>query len=128
MTRFDAATEATRKELFADAIRAHEERSSAFLTIEADVETGENQPPWVQFADGLVNLDCTDAELSRVKTLLDDYPEFRIDGLERPEDADGTNIRIVARTDPERVARFLDRIFAEVYERSTEYRAWVVAV
>ncbi len=128
MTRFDATTEEGRRELFADAISAHEERHSPFLTIETDSETGENQPPWVQFADGLVNLDCTDDELDRVKTLLEDYPDFRIDELERPDEAEGTNVRIAARADPERVAGFLDRIFAEVYERSMDYRAWVAAV
>ena len=128
MTRFDAATEEDRRSLFADAIRAHDERSSAFLTIETDSEADEDRPPWVQFADGLVNLDCTDAELDRLKTLLGDYPEFRIEGLERPEDAEGTNVRIAARADPERVAGFLDRIFTESYEYPTDYRAWVAAV
>jgi broad specificity phosphatase PhoE len=127
MTRFDATTEEGRRELFADAICAHEERGSAFLTIEA-AATDEEQPPWVQFADGLVNLDCTDDELDRTKTLLNDYPDFRIDELERPEDADGTNVRIAALADPERVAGFLDRVFTGTYERSTEYRAWVAAV
>ena len=131
MTRFDAATEETRRELFADAVRAHEKRESQFLTIETDAaasETGEDQPPWVQFADGLVNLDCADAELDRLKSLLGDYPEFRIEGLERPEDAEGTNVRITARADPERVAGFIDRVFIETYERPADYRAWVAAV
>ena len=131
MTRFDAATEEDRRSLFADAIRAHDERSSTFLTAEADAaasETDEDRPPWVQFADGLLNLDCTDAELDRLKSLLDDYPEFRIEGLDSPEDAEGTNVRIAARADPERVAGFLDRIFTESYERPTDYRAWVAAV
>jgi hypothetical protein len=127
MTRFDAATEEIRRELFADAIRAHEERESAFLTIEA-AATDEERPPWVQFADGLVNLDCTDDELSRVKTLLNDYPDFRIDELERPEDAEGTNVRVAARTDPKRVAEFIERVFIEVYEQSEDYQAWVTAV
>jgi hypothetical protein len=126
MTRFDAATEETRRELFADAIRAHEERDSRFLTIEA--ATDEEQPPWMQFADGLVNLDCTDTELDRLKSMLNDYPAFRIDELERPEDADGTNVRIAARADPERVAGFFDRTFTEAYERPAEFRAWVTAV
>jgi hypothetical protein len=128
MTRFDAATGETRNELFADAIRAHEERDSAFLTVEADSGADGSQPPWVQFADGLVNLDCTERELDRVKSLLNDYPEFRIDELDSPEDADGTNARIAARTDPERVAGLLDGIFTEVYERPADYRVWVVAV
>ena len=142
MTRFDAATADARRELFADAIRAHDERGSAFLTVETEAvevsATAENSEevagdepadaPWVQFADGVLNLDCTDDELSRLKSLLDEYAEFRIDELTRPEETEGTNVRISARTDPERVAEFVGRIFREVYEYPKDYRAWVVAV
>lgn len=127
MTRFDAATEEPRRELFADAIRAHEERESAFLTVETETQD-EGRSPWLQFAGGLVNVDCTDEELDRVKELLNDYPAFRIEELESPEDADGTNVRIAARADPERVAGFVDRLFTDVYERPADYRAWVAAV
>ena len=127
MTRFDAATEETRRELFADAIRAHEARESAFLTVETGTQD-EGRSPWLQFAEGIVNVDCTDDELDRVKELLNDYPAFRIEELESPEDADGTNVRIAARADPERVAEFVDRLFTDVYERPTDYRAWIAAV
>ena len=44
MTRFDADTEETRRELFVDAIAAHGERGSPFLTIEAEVETEVRNP------------------------------------------------------------------------------------
>ncbi|GAA0671579.1 hypothetical protein ACFQDG_13015 [Natronoarchaeum mannanilyticum] len=143
MTRFDAADAEARLALFVDAIDAHEQRSSPFLTIEADAaaeadgaagETdesgdGENDdPPWIQYADGTLNLDCTDAELDRLKSLLDEFPAFSIDDLHRPEEAEGTNVRLTARTDPERVAQFLDRAFREVYERPEEYRAWAAEV
>jgi len=135
MTRFDAATADSRTELFVDAIRAHDERDSAFLTVEADDATiagkTDGEPaaaPWVQFADGIVNLDCTDDELSRGKSLLDDYAEFRIDDLARPEDAEGVNLKIAARTDPERVASFIDRVFCEVYKCPADYRAWVTVI
>ena len=128
MTRFDAATEEPRRELFADAIRAHEERESAFLTVETETQDEEERSPWLQFADGILNVDCTDDELDRVKELLNDYPAFRIEELESPEDADGTNVRIAARADPERVAEFIDRLFTGVYERPADYRAWIAAV
>lgn len=130
MTRFDAATEDTRRGLFTDAIRAHDERNSAFLTIETESgERDEDEPaPWVQFADGVCNLDCTDDELDRLKSLLDDYAEFRIDELSRPEEVEGTNVHVSVRTDPERVARFIDELFLAVYECATEYRAWVTTV
>jgi len=132
MTRFDAASPAERRKLFADAVRAHRERGSAFLTVEAeptDAEREGGEPiPWVQFADRTFNLDCTDAELQRLEELLEDYPEFRIDRLERPEDADGRNVRITARSDENRLAGFLDEAFRAVYGREEGYRAWIAAV
>ena len=136
MTRFDATTEDTRIELFGDAIRAHDERNSAFLTIEAPIDEdttddSEDEPasaPWVQFADGVLNLDCTADELNELKSLLSSFPAFTIDALESPEDADGTNVRITARTDPERVAAFIERVFLAVYDLPEDYRAWVAAV
>ncbi|PSQ07029.1 hypothetical protein BRC97_05005 [Halobacteriales archaeon QS_6_71_20] len=155
MTRFDADTAADRRKLFADAVTAHRERGSAFLTVEveppgddlqfgapadgedeaggdADGDGGDGEatetPPWIQFAERTFNLDCTDAELERLHALLDDYPEFRIDGRESPEEAEGTNVRISARSDANRLAGFIDRAFAEVYDRPDDYRAWVVEV
>ena len=133
MTRFDAATEDERRELFVDAICAHRERESAFLTIEADSEIptddSEDDPaPWVQFADGIVNLDCTDTELSSLKSLLDSFPAFTIEELTRPEDAKGTNVRVSARVDTERIVAFVERVFLDVYEHPPEYRAWVAAI
>ncbi len=137
MTRFDATAEDTRRELFADAIRAHNERNSAFLTIETDPDNEVSEDdeedesltvPWVQFADSVLNLDCTNDELDRLKSLLSSFSAFTIDALDSPDEADGTNVRVTARTDSERVAEFIDRIFLDVYEHSEEYRAWVVAV
>jgi hypothetical protein len=138
MTRFDAADPTERRKLFADAVTAHRERGSAFLTLEAEPADGElgnaaddddpTPPPWVQFADETVNLDCTDDELSRLKSLLNDYPEFRIGELERPEEAEGTNVRVTARADANRLADFVDRVFVTVYERPDDYRVWAVQV
>ena len=155
MTRFDADASADRRKLFADAVTAHRERGSAFLTVEVAAPTDDPQfgespaadddadaddadgeadagatetPPWIQFAERTFNLDCTDAELERLHALLDDYPEFRIDGRESPEEAEGTNVRISARSDANRLAGFIDRAFAEVYDRPDDYRAWVVEV
>jgi len=142
MTRFDADTPTDRRKLFADAVTAHRSRGSAFLTIEAappatpafdpdgdgDDEDEEEPQPWLQFAEKTFNLDVTDEELDRVKALVDEFPEFRIDELESPEEAEGTNVRITARSDANRLADFADRVFREVYEREESYRAWVVAV
>ncbi|MFW5935323.1 MAG: hypothetical protein ACOCQL_05690 [Halolamina sp.] len=93
-----------------------------------DEDEDEEPQPWLQFAEKTFNLDATDEELDRVKALVDEFPEFRIDELESPDEADGTNVRITARSDANRLADFADRVFREVYEREESYRAWVVAV
>jgi hypothetical protein len=132
MTRFEADTPAERRKLFADAVVAHRNRGSAFLTIEAapleDADGDEEPAPWIQFAEKTFNLDCKAEELDRLKALLEAFPEFRIDQLESPEETEGTNVRITARSDPNRLAGFVDRAFQEVYGRDESYRAWVVAV
>ncbi|MFB6095882.1 MAG: hypothetical protein ABEJ74_00650 [Haloferacaceae archaeon] len=141
MTRFDADSTTERRKLFVDAIEAHRQRGSAFLTIEAEPteteaaaaddlpeDAPEHSTPWVQFADRTFNVDCTDDELTALKDLLNDYPEFRIDQLETPEEAHGTNVRISARADANRLAEFADRVLQAVYGRDPDYRAWVVAV
>ena len=91
-----------------------------------DVETA--PPPWVQFAADTFNLDCTDAEFERLECVLDDYPEFRIDELERPETAEGVNVRITARSDANRLAGFVERAFRDVYDLPADYRVWVADV
>jgi len=132
MTRFDAATEAERLKLFADAAAAHRKRSSDVMTVDVDPdsdETGGGEvPPWIQLAGTEVVLDCTDAELERLKDVLGDFPEFRIDELVSPEEAEGTNAVITARSDANRVAGFIERAFREVYALDDGYRAWVTAV
>jgi hypothetical protein len=153
VTRFDAADPTERRKLVADAVRAHRRRSSPFLTVELDPEavgapadtsapdgtesapdgTGapaddERPVPWIQFAEDTFNLDCTDAELDALEALLESFPEFRIDALDSPEGADGTNVRLTARSDANRLAAFVDRAFRAVYGAPEGYRLWVVAV
>ena len=129
MTRFDAADADERRKQFADAIRAHRERGSGFCTLEVEGNGGSEGPlPWVQFADRTFNLDCTDDELDALTDLLDDFPEFRVEAMDSPEDADGTNVRVTARSDVNRLAGFVDSVFREVYGRPDDYRAWAAAV
>ncbi len=146
MTRFDAADPGERRKLFAEAVAAHRARGSAYVTIEAELTDAEREaagedsdddgdendadpvPPWVQFADETFNLDCTDEELERLKTLVGEFPEFRIDEMESPEEADGTNVRITARSDANRLAQFVERTFRDVYGREEGYRAWVTEI
>jgi hypothetical protein len=127
MTKFDAATPAERRKLFVDAITAHRERDSAFLTIEAETDP-DALAPWIQVSQDRVNLDCTDEELDRLKDILGEFPAFTIDEVTRPEEAEGTNVRIVGRGDANRVAQFVDRAFADAFDLSEEYRAWVVEI
>ncbi|WP_327052950.1 hypothetical protein [Halomicrococcus gelatinilyticus] len=151
MTRFSAATPTERQKLFADAVLAHRERASAFCTMQATPpdagETGEGDgggatgddaddaddaaesfPPWVQFGERTLNLDCTDAELDRLKDLVGEFPAFKIEQLESPEEAEGTNVRISAKADANRIAQFVERTFREVYDRPEGYVAWVTEV
>ena len=137
MTRFDASTPADRRKLFADAVAAHRKRGSAFLTVEVDADPdldgtdddGDPLPaPWVQFAEKTFNLDVTDAERERVETLLEEYREFRIDERTAPDDGEGTNLRITARSDANRLAAFIDHVFQHVYGRDETYRAWVTQI
>ncbi|CAJ52876.1 hypothetical protein [Haloquadratum walsbyi] len=132
MTRFDAKTPKERRTLFAEAITAHRERASAFMTLEADSRPDnkdEGVPaPWVQFAENMFNLDVTESELERVHTLVGEFPEFRVEQLESPEDTEATNVRITARSDANRLAAFADRIFIDVYNCPNEYQAWATAV
>jgi hypothetical protein len=146
MTRFDAATPEDRRRLFAEAITAHRERASPFVTFEAHadarsadgIDDGEDEtseddeleeaPPWVQFADGTLNLDCTDAGLEAFKTLLSEFPAFKIDDLTRPEEAEGVNVRVSALADPNRVSQCVEQIFREVYDQPEDFRVWVAEV
>jgi len=133
MTRFDAAEPTERRRLFAEGVTAHRERASGFCTFEVDPDSDtsgveEGPPPWIQFAERLFNLDCTDAELDRLKGLLSEFPEFRIDELNRPEDVAGTNVTITARSDVNRLAGFIDRAFREVYGLDEDYRVWAADV
>lgn len=144
-TRFDGTDPKSRRELFADAIDAHRTRESPFLTLEVDPETlGGDHPdaetdsntgpdpelgiPWIQVADDVINLDCTEDELEGLKELLSEFPACTIDELNRPEEAEGVNVRVNARTDGDRIASFLEETFRRVYGLDASYRVWVVAI
>lgn len=131
MTEFDAATPAARKELFAATVAAHRERDSEFCTLEPD-ETPPDADgelvPWIQFGGTTVTMDCTDDELDRLKQLLSVYSDFHTDELERPENTEGTHVRITAYADAGRLAAFFDDVFQRVFGYPEGYRAWAVSV
>ena len=143
MTRFDADTPEERQKLYAEAIEAHRERGSAFATFEGDATDDDAEgtsgsedsggatdetPPWVQFGDGVLNLDCTESELDALKGVLEAFPAFKIDDLHRPEEAEGVNVRVSALADPNRVAQCIERLFRDVYDRPEDARVWVTTV
>jgi len=129
MTRFDADTAQHRRDLIAEAVRAHRERESRFCTVEADPAFADEMGvQWVQFGDGLVNLDCTDQELSRLTDLLSARGGMSVTERESPEDAEGTNVRVEVHGDAERVAGLIEDCFREVYELPEDVRVWAVEV
>ncbi|SIR27506.1 hypothetical protein SAMN05421858_2073 [Haladaptatus litoreus] len=149
MSRFSADTPKGRRKLVMDAITAHRERGSPFCTLlveydfepaemedesEREGESGgedaevEEAPPWIQFGDQTLNLDCTDEELDRLKNLLREFPAFKIEQLESPEEAEGTNVRISAKADVNRIAQFVERTLQTVYECPKSTTVWAVEV
>jgi len=131
MTRFDASDADARRELFVATLTAHRERASEFLTVEADAAppgADDDLVPWIQFGGTTVALDCTDAELDRLKNLLSEYPDFRIDDLESPDDAEGTHVRITAHSDDSRLAEFFDAVFQQAFDYPDDYRVWAASV
>lgn len=131
MTRFDASAADDRRALFAAMVDAHRERASEFCTLEPDEtapDSDDELVPWIQFGNSTVALDCTDSELDRLKDLLGEYPDFRIDDLESPEEADGTHVRITTHSDDDRLAEFFESVFLQAFGYSAEYRVWAVSI
>jgi len=118
-----------REALITAAVAAHRERGSPFCALtahEAPTDDEDDAPAWVQFSapESLFNLDCTDAEYDRLTALLDDYPAFTVDAVERPEEAEGRHLRIEAYADDDRLAAFAEALFRNVYGYDADYRLW----
>ena len=134
MTRFSADTGAERRSLVADAIAAHRDRESPFLTIEtqrSEVAPAEAGPaPWVQFAAdrGLLNLDCTADELAAIESVVGDFGGARIVERTAPEEADGINLQIAVEGDDERIATLIESLFRDGFGLADGYRAWATRI
>lgn len=133
VTRFDATDPGGRHKLVAEAVRAHRERASPYLTLEVDSEMATpddsaEEVPWIQFSEDVLNLDVTDEERERLDALLSEFPAFKVRQLEQPETSDGHNVKIGALADAARVAQFVEKIFVEVYGLSEDYRLWAAEV
>lgn len=136
MTRFDADSEADRVALVADTVAAHRERGSQFCTLEAADDPSDDPeflPPWVQFAEGTLNLDCTQQELDALNDVLGRYGAFTVSERttvdpEMEGESPATNVRVDAQADDERVAQFVDEVFREVYGLPADFRLWAVEV
>lgn len=127
MGRFHADTADERTELFADALSELQLRQDSFLTLEA-TSGSEDQPPWIQYRDGTVNLDCAPAEYERLSAAVANRGDVTVASVTRPETAEGTNVKLDVRGDPGRIAETLESWFREVYDMPSEYRAWVTAI
>jgi hypothetical protein len=140
MTRFSADSPKARRELFVDAIAAHRARESQFCTLEAA-----RGKPWIQIgsdagsddstgqsdsgsSEDVLNLDCTDEELDRLKNLLNEFPDFSVEDLASPETVHGTNVRIGTFADGGRIADFVERCFQTVYEQPEGYVVWTTEI
>jgi hypothetical protein len=131
MTRFDADTEAERVSLVGDTVAAHRERDSAFCTLEAAADPRDDPdflPPWVQYADGTLNLDCTDEELDALSEVVSRFGAFTVTARDTEEDAPGTNVRIEAQADDDRVGQFVEAVFRDVYDLPEDFLLWAVEV
>ncbi|ADD03858.1 uncharacterized protein Nmag_0266 [Natrialba magadii ATCC 43099] len=104
---------------------SHDDGSTTETQAEHDLDPSLGIP-WLQFGDGTINLDCTDDELDRLKQLLNDFPVFKIEEIARPENADGVNVHVSAKADPNRIGQFIDAVFQTVYGLPSSFRVWVV--
>lgn len=131
MTRFTATTAADRVALIADAVVAHRQRGSPYLTAAAATAPPDAAvPAWVQYRarDGRFNTDCQSDELDRLIGYLEGYPSFTIVARQQPEDTDGTNVHIEGYGDDERLAQFVEGMFTEVFAYDVDYRLWISEV
>jgi hypothetical protein len=136
MNRLAGTSQSERASLVVAAIRAHRERESSFLTVEADpASTGasesesEGPAPWIQYRDpdAICNLDCTDAELESIRATVDTIGGVTIVEQQSVEDA-GTNLRLSVPGDEERVAQVIETLFVEGFGVPESFRLWAVSV
>ena len=130
MNRFRASTPDDRRVLFREALEAHRERDSAFLTLEAAPDDDRpGPPPWIQYraADETLNLDCTEEEREAVQGLLADVGGATVAARESVEDG-GVNLRVTVRGDDERLAGILERLFVDGFDLDASVPVWAAAV
>ncbi|MFW5965693.1 MAG: hypothetical protein ACOCP3_02995 [Halodesulfurarchaeum sp.] len=135
MSRFAASSPEGRRSLIAEAIAAHRERDSDFLTVAVEesavesTDTPAGPPPWVQYRyrDELLNLDCTDSELPSVRSALETIGGATI-REQQQVDPGGVNLRVAVPGDAERVAMAIETILREGFELPEGVRLWVVSI
>jgi hypothetical protein len=130
MNRFVAHTPDGRTSLTRAAIEAHRARDSTALTLEADPDRDtEGPPPWIQYRDpdGLLNLDCTDAELPAIRSVVDATGGVTIAAQESVPEG-GTNLRLRVRGDDERTAMIVERLFLEGFGCAEHVPVWAAQV
>ncbi|MFW5900503.1 MAG: hypothetical protein ACOCTH_01845 [Halodesulfurarchaeum sp.] len=131
MNRFAGSTRAERESLIEAAIRAHRERKSSFLTVEADPNHSDSAgpAPWMQYRaqDAICNLDCRDGELDSITATVDSLGGITIvEQSSVPEG--GTNLRLRIPGDDKRVAQVIETLFIDGFGLSDSFRLWATAI
>lgn len=120
MTRFDAATPAERRALYAEAVAAHRKRGSGGAAFAA----GEHR---IDLTETGVRFELDDDRRASLEELLDEYPVFKIAQPATRKAPDGV-VYVSAVTDAKHLGDFLDDAFRRVFDRPEDYEGWVVAL
>lgn len=131
MNRFAGTTRTERETLIEAAIRAHRERQSPFLTVEADPDRRDSAgpAPWIQYRaqDAICNLDCRDGELDPIRATVDSIGGVTIVEQESVVEG-GTNLRLRIPGDDNRVAQVIETLFIDGFGLSDSFRLWVTTI
>lgn len=120
MTRFEAATPADRRALYAEAVAAHRARGSEGAAFAA----GEHR---IELTETGVRFEVDDDQRASLEALLDDYPVFKVAQPATRKAPDGV-VFVSAVTDAKHLGDFVDDAFRQVFDRPEEYVGWVVAL
>ena len=134
MNRFAGSTPRERESLVVDAIDAHRERDSPYLTLEVDRTAANREetagpPPWIQYRDrdGQLNMDCTDGELESIEAAIDSLGGVRVTDRSSDPEA-GTNLRVTASGDDERIAMIVETLFVDGFGLAEDQVVWAAEI
>lgn len=120
MTRFKASRPSERRALLAEAVTAHRNRGSEATVFEA----GHHR---VRYTDRVVQFDLSEEELGRLRSLLEEFPVFKIKQPETRKAETGI-VYVSAIADAKHAADFLDAAFRDVFDCADAYELRVIRV